>query len=141
MVSNHLKRQVFVTSVLLSILVVCFIGLYFQNKNFNAQIYKLTYGTAQEKGEALEFIGKNKLYDKIPEVMKYIESRDSYLYLGKDPTPLTCDATLALEKLTLLPNGNTCDSSNSKTDEEKTKTIRDWKNWYVNEYPQWIKSK
>lgn len=133
----HKKATVTITALALFIISIFVRHNYLQN-NVDYQMNKLERGTTEEKGEAIEFIGKNKAYDKIPAIMEYIDSYESYLYLGKDSTPLTCDVTLALEELTGLQYGNTCDSDNSKTEEEEAKTIKTWKDWYVNNYQKWL---
>lgn len=129
-----------IIGALLVILAVVQIIRFQQRESIDFQIRQLEQGDTKRKVEAIEFIAENKRGDKIPDIMKYIDSYDFFLYLGKDAYTLTCAVTLSLEKLTSLPNGNTCDSSNSKTPEEEEKIRQSWKDWYANEYQKWEKT-
>jgi len=131
-----LKIFLYIIGTLVILLVITLITekILERNINYRIKVLKNENGPTRKRIEAIEFIAEKKAYDKIPELMPYIDSEESFLYLGKDPYTMTCAVTLALEKMTNKEYGNTCDSSNSKTVEEIIEIKRKWKNWYEIEY-------
>lgn len=111
---------------------------------------RLRNGTNEEKLGAIAFIGKHGVKDAVPLLVENVDNENrgmTAVYVPKGGyASISCAATTELEFITGLFNqnfdeGNTCGNRDPKgvRDIGKIKTF--WKDWYKNDYQNWLKSK
>lgn len=100
----------------------------------------LNEGTIEERMNAIDFLVAQKKLSIIPYLMENIDNNDYSTYKDSQRVPetISCLSTSSLRKITGELYGYTCNSDSSKTKEKIEEIIQQWRDWYKNEYPEWL---
>lgn len=132
---------IFILVFLLFIIGLIISKMYLRN-NIDYQLDNLVNGNIEQKLIASDILGEKKAILAIPFLIENIDNMNSSTYINshKAPETLSCSATFALENITEIKLGNTC-NIDGKLNEIEIKTVmKAWHNWYDTEYPKWLET-
>ena len=135
------KKIIFISvSILLLIIAALLIRQNYLISNIDYQLEKLASGTTEQKLLAADILGEKKVLTAIPLLVKNIDNMNSSTYSNshKAPESVSCSSTFALENITSIKLGNTCNINGNLSELEIGKVQKAWKNWYEDEYPKWL---
>ena len=136
-----MRKQIIIAVVVLFIiaLFIFIVIIYYRSHSLEYQLRMLKEGNGDQKVAATFFMERNKVVEAIPLLMIYIDSKEVGFY-KKPPYYMSCSSTGSLDQIVNKGFGNTCNMGNTKTEEQIEQIKEKWRNWYKNEYPEWIEN-
>jgi hypothetical protein len=132
------KKTTILAIILPLIALTLSVALYRLYHSTDNQLRLLQHGNVRQKIIAADILAERGVRDAVPFLIEYLDVQDGGTYISKSAESLSCIVSVSLDDITHAGIDDTC-CYHDECHEESENNKKKWREWYMNDYPNWVK--